>query len=112
MAADRHVIATVIHHVAFDGWSAGIFLAEFTKLYTAFTEQRPDPLPPLAIEYADYALWQRDQSWDTDLAYWIEELEDAPARLELPTDALPQAATTRFPAPCLSSWNRRCTLNF
>ena len=91
-----YVLSIVIHHVAFDGWSAGIFLGEFTALYTAFVHARPDPLPPPVIQYADFALWQRQQDWDADLAYWLEELEDAPAYLELPAREVADAETVRL----------------
>jgi amino acid adenylation domain-containing protein len=84
VADDRHVLAAVIHHVAFDGWSAGIFLREFAECYAAFLDQRPDRLEALPLQYADFAFWQREQTWDADLAYWLEELDGAPARLDLP----------------------------
>ena len=89
LAPERHVLAAVIHHVAFDGWSAGVFLSEFAALYTAFTQGHPDPLPPPAVQYPDFALWQRAQNRDADLAYWMEELRGAPALLELPARMTP-----------------------
>ncbi|TGE01252.1 amino acid adenylation domain-containing protein [Methylobacterium nonmethylotrophicum] len=80
----RHVLSLLIHHVAFDGWSAGVFHREFVALYGAFAAGLPDPLPPLPLHYADFALWQRAQDREADLRYWLEELKDAPPRSELP----------------------------
>src|SRR5690606_32053686 len=56
----RHLLLMTIHHIAFDGWSMGIFLRELAGLYTAFREDAPSPLPPLPVQYADFALWQRE----------------------------------------------------
>jgi amino acid adenylation domain-containing protein len=83
----RHVLAVVIHHAAFDGWSASIFLREFAQLYNAFAQGQPDPLPFMPLQYADFALWQREQNREADLAYWVEALQGAPATSELPADA-------------------------
>ncbi len=102
LAPDRHVLAAVIHHVAFDGWSAGLFLREFAALYAAFRHKQSDPLPPLPIQYADFALWQREQNWDNDLSYWLEELRDAPVRLDLPMSSPPGGG----------SWRLASTLSF
>ncbi len=96
LSTDRHVLASVIHHAAFDGWSAGIFLGEFTALYSALVEKRPHPLPSLKIQYADFAIWQRQQNWDADLAFWLEELQGAPANLELPVRHSEIANSTRL----------------
>ena len=92
----RHVLAAVIHHVAFDGWSSGLFLSEFAALYSAFSQKHLDPLPAPVLQYADFALWQRQQNWDADLAYWLEELQGAPAYLELPSRDLPVSETARI----------------
>jgi amino acid adenylation domain-containing protein len=85
LAPTRHVLAAVIHHAAFDGWSAGIFLSEFATLYRAFTQGKADPMPAPAMQYADFALWQREQNRDEGLAYWLQELQGAPATIELPS---------------------------
>jgi amino acid adenylation domain-containing protein len=84
LAVERHVFAIVIHHVAFDGWSAGIFFNEFAIFYSAAVQKIAAQLPSLQIQFADYSVWQRQQSWDADLAFWLEELQGAPAQLELP----------------------------
>nr|WSY58146.1 amino acid adenylation domain-containing protein [Streptomyces sp. NBC_00886] len=89
VAPDEHVLALAIHHVAFDEWSVQIFRRELSALYEAFRAGESDPLPPLPVQYADFAVWQRD--WltgdvhDEHLAYWRRQLKDLPA-LELATD--------------------------
>uniref|UniRef100_UPI001651ABD6 non-ribosomal peptide synthetase n=1 Tax=Streptomyces sp. or43 TaxID=2478957 RepID=UPI001651ABD6 len=90
-SADEHVLALAVHHVAFDEWSVRILREELAALYEAFRAGEPDPLPPLAVQYADFAVWQRQ--WltgdvvDTHTAYWRDQLADLPA-LELPTDRM------------------------
>ncbi|XXV18932.1 amino acid adenylation domain-containing protein [Sorangium sp. So ce1182] len=89
-AEHEHVLHVVMHHIASDGWSIGVFVDELTRLYRAFLAGQPDPLPPLAIQYADYAAWQR--RWlghgelEAQATYWREGLQGAPALLELPID--------------------------
>ena len=86
----EHVLLFTRHHIVFDGWSMGIFIRELGALYSAFSRQQPDPLPPLPIQYPDYAAWQ--QQWlsgerlEKQVAYWRETLAGAPVLLELPTD--------------------------
>lgn len=83
------ILAMTLHHIATDGFSMGILTHEIQTLYSAFHENRPTQLPELPIQYADYAIWQRD--WlrggqlDSQLGYWKQKLDDA-ANLELPTD--------------------------
>ena len=60
LSADEGVLLFNLHHIASDGWSMGILVNEFAQLYEAFSQGRPDPLEPLAIQYADYAQWQRE----------------------------------------------------
>jgi amino acid adenylation domain-containing protein len=87
---DRHVLLTVAHHTASDAWSTGILYRELTALYEAFSRGEPSPLPPLAIQYADFSAWQRTwlagDTLEEQIAYWRERLAGAPATLELPTD--------------------------
>ncbi|MEU6432658.1 amino acid adenylation domain-containing protein, partial [Microbispora sp. NPDC046973] len=86
---DRHVLALCVHHIVSDEWSAKIFFQELTTLYEAYRDDRSNPLPELPIQYADFAVWQRD--WLTgpvleeQLGYWRNQLADPPV-LELPTD--------------------------
>src|SRR4051794_25206473 len=90
VSSDEHVMLMTMHHIVSDGWSMGIFIREVAQLYAAYCEGRSNPLPPLPIQYADYALWQRE--WlsgvvlEQQLSYWKQQLAGAPALLELPTD--------------------------
>ncbi|WP_256658839.1 condensation domain-containing protein, partial [Pseudomonas sp. LP_7_YM] len=89
-SADEHVLLLTQHHIVSDGWSLGILLPELSALYTAFSNHQASPLPPLAIQYPDYAAWQRQ--WlsgarlNEQAAYWKQALADAPTLLDLPTD--------------------------
>jgi hypothetical protein len=55
----EHIVLFTMHHIVADGWSMSVLIREVVELYTAFVKQRPSPLPELAIQYADYAVWQR-----------------------------------------------------
>ncbi|MFD4606483.1 amino acid adenylation domain-containing protein, partial [Streptomyces sp. NPDC058464] len=89
LGAAGHVLVLSMHHVVSDEWSARIFGRELELLYRACRAGEPDPLPPLTVQYADYAAWQR--SWltgaviDRQLAYWTEQLAEVSV-LDLPTD--------------------------
>ncbi|MFC7896907.1 amino acid adenylation domain-containing protein [Streptomyces sp. NPDC057381] len=95
LSDDHHVLVLALHHIAADGWSLGVLLRELGVLYDSFRREQPSPLPELGIQYADYAVWQRD--WlatgplDDQIAYWRRRLDGAPV-LELPTDLPPGAA--------------------
>ncbi len=88
-AAGEHVLLVTMHHIVSDGWSAGVLFAELGALYAAFAAGHPSPLPELAVQYADHAVWQRQQLDGPllagELAYWKERLADLPA-LELAGD--------------------------
>ncbi|HEV2735037.1 MAG TPA: condensation domain-containing protein, partial [Longimicrobiaceae bacterium] len=79
-----------LHHIVSDGWSTGVLIREVSAFYDAFSEGRDPALPELAVQYADYAAWQR--AWlageilEAKLGYWRDRLADAPPLLELPTD--------------------------
>jgi len=81
---DEHLLVLNIHHIAIDGWSLGIFFRELAALYEA------SPLGEPPLQYADYALWQREwlqgETLQKQLGYWTERLAGAPPVLELPTD--------------------------
>ncbi|HJT03149.1 MAG TPA: amino acid adenylation domain-containing protein, partial [Pseudonocardiaceae bacterium] len=83
------VLTVAMHHIITDGWSIGVFMAELTELYNAIVGGHNPQLPELAVQYADYTLWQRevlkDAVLDTALDYWREQLAAVPP-LELPTD--------------------------
>ncbi|TFW31228.1 non-ribosomal peptide synthetase [Duganella callida] len=90
LAQDEHVLLITQHHIISDGWSIGVLVREISVLYAAFSQGEADPLPPLAIQYADYAAWQRGWLQGDVLArqsaFWQEQLSGAPALLELPAD--------------------------
>lgn len=84
----QHVLLLSMHHIIADGWSISILLQELATLYTAFSQGEPSPLSSLPIQYADFALWQREwlqgERLETQLAYWTQQLKDLPV-LELPS---------------------------
>ncbi|HEX8903646.1 MAG TPA: condensation domain-containing protein, partial [Longimicrobiaceae bacterium] len=90
LADDEHVLLITMHHIVSDGWSMGVFFRELSALYAAYRQGGESPLADLPVQYADYAVWQRqalrDEVLDAQLAYWTERLAGAPALLELPTD--------------------------
>ena len=87
---EDHVLLISMHHIVSDGWSLGVFFRELSALYGAYHEGRKSPLTELPVQYADYAVWQREQlegeSLNRQLAYWKERLAGAPRVLDLPTD--------------------------
>ncbi len=86
----EHILLIKMHHIIYDGWSLSIFFRELSQLYQAFTQGLPSPLPELSIQYADFAVWQRQwltgEVLEQQLNYWREQLADAPLVLELKTD--------------------------
>jgi len=94
-----HVLILNTHHIISDRWSMAVLLSELAALYEAELEGRTAKLPDLTIQYADYAVWQRDylsgSVMDEQLAYWRKQLEGAPNLLELPTDR-PRRAIESF----------------
>lgn len=75
----EHVLLLLMHHIVIDGWSEGVLLNELAVLYEAFLQGRPSPLPQLPIQYADFAIAQRERLAGTALqrqrAYWQRQLE-------------------------------------
>ncbi|MBW8876584.1 MAG: amino acid adenylation domain-containing protein [Acidobacteria bacterium] len=88
--ATAHAALFTLHHIISDGWSTGVLVREVVALYEAFAAGRPSPLPELPIQYADFAVWQREwlsgEVLERQLAYWQARLAGAPAFLDLPTD--------------------------
>ena len=91
LAPNDHILMLSMHHIVSDGWSLGIMIRELMTLYQSSLTGQPAALPELEVQYADYAVWQRE--WlqgdvlDKQLAYWKEQLAHPPV-LELPTDHL------------------------
>jgi len=87
---EQHILLLNNHHIISDGWSAGILFEELAILYKAFSLGQPSPIGKLPIQYADYAVWQRDwlqgEVLQQQLSYWKEQLAGAPPLLELPLD--------------------------
>ncbi len=90
LSDEDYVCPTVFHHIITDWVSTHGFDREMAALYEAFSNGAPSPLPELAIQYADFAVWQRErlsgQVTEDHLAYWREQLKGAPHVLDLPTD--------------------------
>ena len=90
LGAGDHLLLVTMHHVISDAWSIGILYRELAALYAAFRRGLPSPLPPLPVQYPDFALWQRrrmsEERISEELAFWRALLAEAPERLELPAD--------------------------
>ncbi len=99
LAADEQVLVLTMHHIISDGWSMGVLIREVTTLYAAFLKRAPVTLPELPVQYADFAVWQRNwlsgEVLDEQLAYWRKQLEGAPPHLDLATDR-PRPAVQTF----------------
>ena len=90
LQAERHVLLVNMHHMIADGWSRGVLIREVSTLYMAALRGEAAVLPELPVQYADYALWQRERPQaellQRQLCYWKQQLLGAPAALDLPTD--------------------------
>ncbi|MEL6764884.1 MAG: condensation domain-containing protein, partial [Cyanobacteria bacterium J06607_6] len=95
----EHLLVLTTHHIISDRWSVMVFLREMTVLYDAFRQGHASPLPPLPIQYGDWAVWQQQQlqgeRLETQLAYWQAQLGGELPVLELPTDR-PQPAVPTY----------------
>ncbi|MEE8586416.1 MAG: amino acid adenylation domain-containing protein, partial [Acidobacteriota bacterium] len=100
MAAQDHGLVVVMHHLICDGWSLGVFMQELSALYPARRAGAAPSLPPLPIQFGDYAAWQRQRlqgaQMQSDLDYWVDQLKGAPQLLPLPLDR---------PRPALQTWH-------
>ncbi|QUI69373.1 AMP-binding protein [Pseudoalteromonas sp. M8] len=87
---DTGVLLFNMHHIASDGWSMQVLTNEFVRLYEAYSQGEAEPLPQLALQYGDYAQWQRTHITDTvldkQLSYWLAQLDEAPAVHNLTLD--------------------------
>ena len=99
LSETEHFLLVCMHHIISDGWSIEVFIHELTSLYNAYTQNHPANLAPLPIQYADFALWQKQ--WlqgdvlQSQLNYWQNQLTAAPPLLSLPTDH-PRPAVQSF----------------
>jgi len=87
---DEHVLLFTMHHIVSDGWSMGILIREVGTLYQAYSSGEGAPLAELPIQYADFAVWQREwlqgEVLERQLAYWKRQLGGGPPALKLPID--------------------------
>ena len=99
LGEEEHILILNLHHIVSDVWSLNVLYSELSVLYQAFSNDQPSPLSDLSLQYADYAVWQRErlqgEILDRQLAYWKKQLEDSPAVLNLPTDR-PRPAEQTF----------------
>ena len=94
----EYILVLTMHHIISDGWSLGVFVRELTELYKAFCTGSPPVLPLLPVQYADFAVWQRQwlsgEVLKTQLHYWKEQLKNTPNLLQLPADRPRKAIQT------------------
>nr|BFE95486.1 hypothetical protein GCM10020185_60220 [Pseudomonas brassicacearum subsp. brassicacearum] len=90
LSEQEHILVLTLHHIVADAWSLQVMVDDLMSLYSAFIQGQSAQLPALAVQYADYAVWQRQRmaagERDRQLAYWTEQLGDEQPLLELPTD--------------------------
>ncbi len=90
LAADDHILIVNFHHLIADGFSLAIFHRELGLFYDAARDGKTASLPPLPVQYADFAAWQQEwlksDTFDVQIAYWKRQLADLPAPVELPND--------------------------
>ena len=90
LSAEEYIVSVVTHHIASDAWSLGVMTRELGELYAAFSTGRPSPYPELAVQYADYAAWQRlpqqARRLEAQLGYWKEKLSGPLPVIDLPAD--------------------------
>jgi acyl-CoA synthetase (AMP-forming)/AMP-acid ligase II len=100
LAEQEHLLLLSTHQVVADGWSFGVLVDELAILYDAFSATAASPLPPLPIQYADFACWQRRWQSHPDmvaqLAYWREQLRDPLPAMQLAPRARPARSIDRF----------------
>lgn len=105
LGPQQHILLLCVHHIVFDGWSNRVFFQELETCYRAFAGGQPVVLPELPIQYADFMLWQREwlqgELLEEQLAYWKQQLADAPTVLDLPTDHPRPSVPTHRGSSCL-----------
>ncbi|BAZ54095.1 condensation domain-containing protein [Nostoc sp. NIES-4103] len=99
LSQTEHILLLSMHHIAADAWSIGVLIGEITTLYENFSRGYSLPLPELPIQYADFAVWQRQwlqrEQLEAQLAYWKQQLGGQLPVLELPTD-MPRPTVQTF----------------
>src|SRR5215813_14725971 len=99
VSAQEHVLFLVLHHIITDAWSTALLISELASLYQAIQANDSARLSELPIQYADFAVWQRDllsgENLEKQLSFWKQQLAGAPAILELPADR-PRAPVQTF----------------
>ena len=112
VAEADHVLVVTMHHVVSDGWSVGILIREFMQLYTAYSSGRESGLEELPLQYADFAVWQRDclkgNVLEEQMKYWKGQLEGVSA-LEMPTDRPRPAMASHRGESVKFSWGEELT---
>jgi amino acid adenylation domain-containing protein len=107
LSAQSHVLVITMHHIASDGWSAGILTKELSVLYGVFSQELENPLPPLTIQYADYSHWQREwlqgEVLKKQLEYWVRKLQNLPTVHNLPLDR-PRPSIPSYQGGIVKRW--------
>jgi hypothetical protein len=89
-SSESNTLYITTHHIASDGWSDAVIFSELHALYAAFSSGKPSPLPPLPIQFRDFAGWQHEKGNARNrmrhAPYWQQQLADAPALQEIATD--------------------------
>lgn len=102
LGSEEHILLLTMHHSVCDGWSNGVLVREIGEIYAAFAKDMPSPLEMLAIQYGDFAVWQREwiesSGFEDQLAYWREQLGNEIPTLEIPTDFPRKRSRTSFGA--------------
>lgn len=102
LGEDEYLLLLSVHHIVVDFWSKGILFQELSVLYEAFSTGKPSPLPELPIQYADFAVWQRQwlqgEFLEVLLNYWKQQLDSNLCELQLPTDRPRSALQARHGA--------------
>ena len=98
LGAENNLMVMTFHHIIFDAWSGGLFVQELMTLYQAFSAGLLSPLSDLPLQYADFAVWQRQQRevYESQLTYWRQQLSGTLPVLELPTD---------YPRPAIQTYH-------
>jgi hypothetical protein len=90
LSQENYIVLFNMHHIIFDGWSAGVLIKDFLTHYHAYGQENSQLMPPLRIHYKDYTSWQESQLETSKLQdqrdYWLAKLTPVPVRLNLPVD--------------------------